>query len=347
MKQPLSDAVAADYRLACNGMVLFDLSRHGKLQLTGKDAAAFLNNLCTNDIKELGHDEGCAAFFTNAKARIVAHAWVQCVEHTDGEIAYWLDTAPGLAEILFKHLNHYLISEQVELRDVTQEWAELHVAGPIAYGVLKMVVGADVVAGRVDRGKMTRSVDSAGAACWIRRHDRIALPGYDVLFPTVGSEQQVAKRRFQEAWGFPAREEAFNILRVEAGMPAHGAEIDDTRLAMEVGRTAQAISYNKGCYLGQETIVMARDRGHVNRTLLGLRLSGEEPAAAGAKVFRGDEEIGQVTSSVFSPRVGTAVALAFLRRGHQQPGTPVEVETELGRRPAEVADLPLVPTSPA
>lgn len=91
---------------------------------------------------------------------------------------------------------------------------------------------------------------------------------------------------------------------------------------------------------------MARDRGHVNRTLLGLRLSGEEPAPAGAKVFRGAEEVGQVTSSVFSPRAAAVIALAFLRRGHQQPGTVLEVETATQRRTAEVAALPLVSGSP-
>lgn len=317
--------VAAEYRRACEGAARFDLSSHGKVELTGKDAAAFLNNLCTNDIKGLGPGQGCEAFFTNAKARIIAHAWIQCVERPEGGTAYWVFVGPGLGETIFKHLNHYLISEEVELTDRTPDLAEFHVAGPQAGAVTKRVAGA----GRTPR---------------LHRHDRISLPGYDLLFPAPEAER--VRQELLQAGAFPAAEETFEILRVEAGMPAHGTEIDDTRLAMEVGRTAQAISYAKGCYLGQETIVMARDRGHVNRMLLGLKLPDAEPAPRGAKVFRGDEEIGQVTSSVFSPRVGTAVALAFLRRGHQQPGTAVEVVTETGRRPAELATLPLLPASP-
>src|SRR5205085_8680004 len=100
--------------------------------------------------------------------------------------------------------------------------------------------------------------------------------------------------------------ETWELLRVEAGLPRFGFELDENRPAFEVGRTQQAISYTKGCYLGQEPIVMARDRGHVNRTLLGLKLDGNQAAPRGAKVFHNGQEIGQVTSSVASPRLGRA-----------------------------------------
>src|SRR5207249_7728705 len=95
--------------------------------------------------------------------------------------------------------------------------------------------------------------------------------------------------------------------------------MDETTFAPEVGRIQQAICYTKGCFLGQEPIVMARDRGHVNRALLGLKLSGG-PAPAGTKLFREGKEVGQVTSSVVSPRLGP-IALAYLRRGNWEPGT--------------------------
>src|SRR5262249_39507886 len=100
-----------------------------------------------------------------------------------------------------------------------------------------------------------------------------------------------------------------------------------------------AICYTKGCFLGQEPIVMARDRGHVNRTLLGLTVAADAPVARGAKVFRGDAEVGVVTSSVRSPRLGT-VALAYLRRGHHEPGTAVEVGAGGGRGPPGFSPLP-------
>lgn len=309
------------YRGACEGAVLFDICNQGKVQLTGKDAAAFLHNLCTNDVKRLAPGEGCEAFFTNAKARIIAYAWVQCVELEVGVSGYWLDVPSALGKTLFDHLNHYLISEVADLTDCTQELGEFHVAGPRAKALVNRSAGAD------------RAVRAY-------RHDRIAAPGYDLLFPTE-RKSGIFQELLQEG-AVPGDAATFEVLRIEAGRPAHGAEIDDTRLAMEVGRTAQAISYAKGCYLGQETIVMARDRGHVNRTLLGLRLTGDTLPAPGVKVFRGEEEIGQVTSSAFSPRAASTLALAFLRRGHQQPGTAVAVAAENGRQPAEVAMLPFV-----
>src|SRR5262249_9856306 len=138
----------------------------------------------------------------------------------------------------------------------------------------------------------------------------------------------------------PTGGQAFDILRVEAGVPAWGAELDDERLVMEIGRTGQAISFSKGCYLGQESIVMARDRRHVNRQLLGLRLPAGGPVPAGAKVLHDGGEVGQVTSSVQSPRLGSAIALAYLKRGCQTPGTAVEIDAGSERRQGIVAELP-------
>ncbi len=138
-----------------------------------------------------------------------------------------------------------------------------------------------------------------------------------------------------------AGSEAYEILRVEAGTPEYGKDIDEDRFAFDIGRTAQAISYEKGCYLGQEPIVMARDRaGHAPRTLLGLKLAGKDPAAAKSKVFHTGEEVGYVTSSVFSPKFDRAIALAYLRYGHQTPGTIMQVETGGARVDAEVSALP-------
>ena len=132
----------------------------------------------------------------------------------------------------------------------------------------------------------------------------------------------------------PASPEVHEVLRIEAGTPEYGKDMDDDRFVMEVGRTAQAICYTKGCYLGQEPIVMARDRGQVNRTLDGgqVRRRQGTPVAAGSKLFAGDAEVGQITSSVWSPRLQQVLALAYLRRGHQQPGTLVVHEGRQGRR---------------
>ena len=133
--------------------------------------------------------------------------------------------------------------------------------------------------------------------------------------------------------------EACEILRIEAGLPRKGADIDENTFAPEVGRIAETICYTKGCYLGQESIVMAHDRGQVNRTLVGVKL--RTPVPHDSRLFAGDKEVGRVTSSVFSPRLGTTLGLAYVRRGHQEPGTKMEVEMAGNRSPAEVVKLPI------
>ena len=125
-------------------------------------------------------------------------------------------------------------------------------------------------------------------------------------------------------------------------MPQYGIDIDEHRFAVEVNRTAQAISYAKGCYLGQETIVMARDRGQVNRLLMGVKVAEGAPRAAGAKLFRANEEVGQVTSSTFSPRLGQVIALAYLRRGSWGAGTEIVIDPATDGRTAMVSLLPFV-----
>jgi folate-binding protein YgfZ len=325
---------AAEYRQAREGAALFDVSHRGKLELTGPETGRFLHNLCTNDILKLPVGRGCEAFFTTNKARVIAPALVYHLNLPDAGDAFWLDVSPALPAKLIQHLDRYRISEQVEFADRTAEFAQLHLAGPQARAVLAQVLGGDA-ADLSELQVVPREAN--GTTLQVRRHDPLGVPGYDLLCPRAAAAD--LGQRLLAAGARPAGLEVYNILRVEGGTPVYGADIDENRLVMEVGRTAQAICYTKGCYLGQEPIVMARDRGHVNRTLLGLQVSGEGAVPSAARVLRGGEEVGQVASSVVSPRFGP-IALAYLRRGSQEPGTAVEVEAAAGRRAAVVAALP-------
>jgi glycine cleavage system T protein len=327
---------AEEYQQACRHAALFDLSHHGKLELTGKDAQTFLHNLCTNDVNALPVGAGCEAFLTTGQAKIVGHAFIDHLRLPDGRDAFWLEVAPGMAEKVLSHLDRHLISEQVELADRTRAYAELHLAGPQARQALMKAAGE-----LPDLG-LLRHQDNrfAGrASTRIRRNDRLGLPGYDLLCPTdqAGEVWKV----LTGAGASPAGLEAFDTLRVEAGTPVYGRDIDENNLPQEVGRDDRAISFTKGCYIGQETVARIRTYGHVNRLLVGLKLGPGGPAAPGAKLFRDNKEVGHVTSSVISPRLGTAVALAYVRRSSHEPRTLLEVETPAGRRAAEVASLPL------
>lgn len=294
-----------DYRIAREHAVFFDVSDRGLVQLTGPDARKFLHNLCTNDILNLPIGGGCEAFLATAKAKTVAYLFVRRLAFPNGTESLGLDTGPGMAEKVVKHLDRYLISEQVEIADHTADFAHFYVVGPAA-------PAASIVGSRRDLG---------------------TFPAFDVFCPRDHSE---TVRQFLSEKGVRAAgPEILEILRIEAGIPVFGKDIDEERFVVEVGRGTRAICYTKGCYLGQEPIVMARDRGHVNRTLLGLKIAGEGPATPGDKVIHDGQEVGQVTSSVVSPRLGP-IALAYLRRGCQEPGT----ELRVGERTAVVAALP-------
>jgi tRNA-modifying protein YgfZ len=313
------------YQQVLEHAACFDHSDRAKVVVAGPDARSFLHNLCTNDIKNLRPVSdwrqpagGCEAFFATAQAKAVVFALIFCTEH-DGQESFWLDLEPGLAEKVFRHLDRYIISEQVELADRSAEFSQWHIAGPEAESVL------------------TRT--ALGPPCRIRRWDRLGLPGWDVVCPCADGKQ--VREQLTVAGAIPAGAEIFNTLRIEAGIPIYGTDIDDNRFVVEVGRTKQAISYTKGCYLGQEPIVMARDRGHVNRTLMGLRVHSPQALPAGTKLLRQGKEVGEVTSSVVSPRFGT-IALAYIRRGNQEPGTMVEITSGGGAGAAEVVTLPFV-----
>jgi folate-binding protein YgfZ len=302
-----------EYQAALECAALFDLGAHSKIELTGRDAREFLHNLCTQDIKALPVGETREALLTTTKARVIAHVWI-----THRELnGLLLDAVAGQSDKLLQHLNRYLISEQVELADRTQELGMLRLVGPKA-------------AELVSKLAITPS----------RQHRLLALDGIDL----IGSVAEIAAQRqhLLDAGAVPSGLLTYHLLSMEAGLPEFGIDIDEDRLAMEVNRTAQAICYTKGCYLGQETIVMARDRGQVNRLLMGVNIASGEPLAAGTKLFRAGEEVGHVTSSVFSPRLGQVIALAYLRRGSWEPGTELVVEPTTDGRLAVVSALPFL-----
>jgi folate-binding protein YgfZ len=306
------------YRQALESAAVFDHSDRGKLIVSGADARAFLHNLSTNDIKGLKPGTSCEAFFATAQAKAVAYVRIFCSE-LNGAETFAIDLDPGLSQKVTAHLNRFIISEQVELADTTAEYSQWHVAGPNAEtGINKT---------------------GPNGTNKVRRCDRLGIPGWDILCKAAEGRQTHAI--LAEIGAPPAGPDVFNVLRTEAGMPVYGIDIDENRFVVEVGRTKQAISYTKGCYLGQEPIVMARDRGHVNRTLLGLRVRAEELLPRGTKLTREGKEVGEITSSVISPRFGT-IALAYIRRGNQEPGIVLEWTTGGRAGTAEVASLPFI-----
>jgi len=325
-----------EYEAARGHAAVFDHSAYSKVELAGPDAVGFLHNLCTNDIKDLTFGAGCEAFLTTHKARVVAHFAVSQVRW-DGKETLWLDTEPGQAERIIAHLNHFLISEQVELTDRTRDLALLRVVGPASAALVAQAL--QTTAGELQPWHHAICATPFGTV-GVRFQRALGVLGYDCM-----CRPEVAARlweRLLTAGVTPAGTQAHEILRVEAGFPAYGIDMDENRFVVEVGRS-DAVSYTKGCYLGQEPIVMARDRGQVNRLLTGILAGPGDVLPPGTVLLRDGAEVGQTTSSVWSPRAKHVVALAYLRRGHQEPGTELTVAPPEAGRKAVVASLPLAP----
>jgi folate-binding protein YgfZ len=328
----------ADYTAATTSAALFDTSPAAKIEVGGPDAPMFLGNLSTNDIKNLPLGGGCEAYFCDLRAKVQFQTWIYHVRLGDGH-AMWVETTPGRNEELAKYLDRYLISEQVELADRTTEFAQMHLAGPTAKAVLEKAIG-DTLPVLPEFAHLERTF-GANATCSIRRRDPLGLPGFDIVCRTDKADG--VRGMLAAAGATPAGAQTYETLRIEAGTPLYGPDIDGNRFVMEVGNAARAVSYAKGCFLGQEPIVMARDRaGHVNRTFSAVKVLDGGLLPAGTKLFRDGQEVGLVTSSCHSPRLGVPVALGYLRWKHQEPGTCMEAETPVGRQTVEVVGLPPV-----
>jgi tRNA-modifying protein YgfZ len=295
--------MTADYQAALESAVVFRLPNLGLLEASGPDAPSFLTNLSTNDLNAVPAGGGCETYFLDHRAKVQFHTFAFHVLRA-GKHSIHLSTDPGRGEALLQRLDKYLISEAVELTELSEKLHAVHLVGPQARQHLPGVAELHELFAHVD-------VSIRGIPCSVRRTDRLGLIGYDV----VSAEPQT----WPCAIGSAA---TFEQLRIEAGVPVWGQDFDGSRFVMELPAVARAVNYAKGCFLGQEPIVMARDRaGFVNRSFVGVQL----PAAVLGPVLRDGKEVGEITSATLSPRKNAAVAIGFLRRGHLDAGTAVEV----------------------
>jgi folate-binding protein YgfZ len=321
-----------EYAAAIGAAAMFDWTDHGVIELTGTDRVSFLHNFCTNDVKRLTAGQGCEALITSVKGRILGHVWIEA-----GSSGLRLDAGPVPTDRLIAHLERYVINEDVAIVDRTSEWGALLVMGPSAASAILPLFGEVGALGPLEHV----DDDFANGRVRISRRDVGALAAYVVVAPRAALGQ--LWETVGKAGVRPAGVAAWSALRIEAGLPIYGVDLTDENLAQEAGRTPSAISFTKGCYLGQEPIARLDALGHVNRELRSLRITGDAVPPPGARVFSdaaGAAAVGTVTSSAFSFATNSAVALAFLRSNVSAPGTQVYVETGDGPSPASVFWFP-------
>ncbi len=306
----------AEYQAAQDDCVVIDVSDRIQIELAGKDACAFLNNFCTNDIKRLGAGEGCEAFMTNAKGRILSHLFAFVAAD-----AVWIDAPPTGEEGLLTHLDRYLFSEDVQLRGRTAEFGELFVTGP---GSIAKLCALGVPADTLKDLQHTMHTQ-AGQKMAIRRVDMWGHRGF--LLSVDRPHLAVIWKSIVAAGIRPAGAQTFHACRILSGFPLYGLDLSEDNLAQEASRTRQAISFNKGCYLGQEPIARIDALGHVNRQVCRVRLETSiVPTENLLIIDEGSREIGTLTSAMIVPGENGTVALAMLRTSHFQPGAVVLVK---------------------
>lgn len=301
------------YQALTAGAGVVDFTARTRIEVTGDDRASFLHNLSTNDVKGLTPGGGCEAFFLNAKGHVLAHAFIVCRPES-----LLIETVPGQDDLLLNHLNRYLIREKVELHDRTADWAESLVAGDRAADVLKKIGSGEFSDERLQNAELL----IAGQTATVVRVEMTPSPGY-LLMTSVSSLPAVREALLSQDV-VACDQAALEAARIEAGFPFYGVDVTDDNLPQEVDRDALAISFKKGCYLGQETVARLDALGHVNKTLVRLRFEGSDAPSPGTELRSAEQLVGQITSAARSPRGGAPLALGYVRRGHNTPGTRLE-----------------------
>jgi tRNA-modifying protein YgfZ len=301
------------YRALREGAGLVDRSQRGMLVVRGAEAADYLESQLTNEIESLAPGEGCYAALLDRKGHMQAD--LRVLRLAPDEL--WLDTERVAAERLRRHLDMYRVGRDATLEDVSADRAIISVIGAAA----AEVAGAGPLAPE----HAHRELGSG------RRAVATDL-GVDLIVPASGAE--AAQSALLEAGAVEVSEAAAEILRVESGRPRYGAEMTEATIPAEAGINERAVSFTKGCYIGQETVARLHYKGKPNRHLRGLRLSS--PAARGDAIRLGEREVGVVGTACISPVHGP-IGLAIVRR-EAAPGDRVEVGE--GGATAEIVEPP-------
>jgi folate-binding protein YgfZ len=317
---PATIELDAQYRQLREECGLLERSGRGKLRLSGADATEFLQGQLTNDIEALAPGAGCYSALLDRKGHMQADMRVLAL--ADGAI--WIDTEAEALERVRRHLDTYKIGRAVELEDMTSSRAIISLIGPASESVAGTAAG---------REHSQRAVTIGGADC-------VAVAtggGIDLICDAEATP--AVRSALLAAGAAEVSDEAAEIVRVESGVPRFGIDVGTATMPAEAGLVGRAVSFTKGCYIGQETVARLHYRGRPNRHLRGLRLSGA--AERGDPLLLGGKEVGLLGSFCVSPRFGP-IGMAVVRR-EAEPGDRLAVGEDGVE--GEVVELPFAPES--
>lgn len=295
-----------EYRAAHESAALFDTNWHAVITLSGRDRAKYLHNISSNDIKGLAEGRGTLALLLNPQGRILAELEVYALPEK-----LLVLTHISRREQTVATLRKYVIGSQVTIEDVTDRYGSLEVSG---------------MASDLPEFSAKETTFDSGPG-YILRRTRIGSVGTEFIVPRadLAALWQKMLREVRAAGGAPIGMAAFHALRLEVGVPWYPADFNDAMIPHEAALETTHISFNKGCYTGQEIVERVRSRGHVNRKRVPLKFSGAVPPPPGTKLLAGGVEVGYVTSAALSPAAG-AIGMGYVRREQFAPGSVVEFE---------------------
>jgi folate-binding protein YgfZ len=315
------------------GAGLFDLSSRGRIQVSGGEVVMFLNGLITNDMKTLAVNSWMPAAFPNVQGRLLAG--VRVIHRDDG---FLIDTESATREAVLKLLERFTMAGDFRVADVTGETACLSLQGKKAADMLRAALGDE--AAQVEHQQVATVRIENGNTVNVIRATHTAEDGFDLF---IDAKAVFDLRDLLTGAGAQAvGPEVLESLRIEAGIARYGIDMDETNVVSETNLD-DAVSFTKGCYVGQEIIARIKYRGHVAKKLTGLIVDGEPALESGASILSADEkEIGRVTSSTFSPQLKQTIALGYVKYDFLPPGTPVKIISSEKEFSAVVAELPFI-----
>lgn len=335
-----------DYNLALTDAVVWDRSREGRILVTGVDRLEWLQGLLSNDVARLQAGEGVYACYLTAQGRMISD--MRLLELGDRLL---IDVPSEMAGPLVERLASFVITEDVTLTDVSASLLRFSVHGPRAAKALATTPD-EVRSLEQLLPNASRPVVLAGIDATLARSRDLKLVGFDVYVPA--SAAALVLQVFVGRGVSVAGRSTFDVLRIEGGVPRFGVDLDTTTIPLEAGIEDEAISFTKGCYVGQEIVIRMVHRGHgrVARKLVGIVVHPEEGLAgqggaeslAGGSLLQDDREVGRITSAARSPTLDRVIALGYVARDSAKVGDTVIIRSEDGRLArGDVRVLPFVP----
>jgi folate-binding protein YgfZ len=309
------------YNAARNNAAVVRQHWMGLLKLTGPERQSWLQGMVTNEVEKLTSGQGCYAAHLNAQGKVVAQMIVLVAEDE-----VWLIVERVAAAKLTAVFDKLIIMEDVQVRDASDDYEVLGLLGAAADGVMEKWSGQPFQ--EKDLYRNQRIGDA--------RVCRAEL-GYEAIVPSEAAGE--AFRRFTTVGAVPIGEEVWNVLRAEAGLPLYGVDVDETTTMPELGQ--RGISYDKGCYIGQEVVARIKYIGHVNRRFVGFVCEGSSVPEVRSTVQVQGKDVGYITTGVFSPGLDKPIALGFVNRAAGEPGTAVVLAGKSRNIPAVVASFPV------